>query len=84
MIVPIAIPLLVKAMALVLSLKGIHLAYKLCHAGNVTPSPSPRSTRIINSTKKPLWAASGVKIVNKDHKTTPQPKTNFPPKRSAK
>ena len=40
-IVPIGIALLVKATDLALSLKGIHLAYKLCQAGKVTASPRP-------------------------------------------
>ena len=79
MIVPIAIPLLVKAIALALSSKGIHLAYKLCHAGKVTPSPTPISTRIKNKAKKPLYAASGVNIVKIDHNTTPQPSTTAAP-----
>ena len=78
-IVPIAIPLLVKAIALALSSKGIHLAYKLCHAGKVTPSPIPISTLIKNKAKKPLYAATGVDIVKIDHNTTPQPSTSLPP-----
>ena len=64
-------PLLVKAIALVLSLNGIHLAYKLCHAGKVTPSPIPIRTLIIKRAKNPLCAANGVRIVKIDHKTTP-------------
>ena len=77
-------PLLVKAIALVLSLKGIHLAYKLCHAGKVTPSPNPTKILIKKRAKNPLCAANGVRIVKIDHNTTPKPKTSFPPNLSDK
>ena len=40
-IVPMGIALFVSATDLALSLKGTHLAYKLCHAGKVIPSPNP-------------------------------------------
>ena len=84
MMVPMETPLLVKAIALVLSLNGIHRAYRLCHAGNVTPSPIPIKILMKNSAKKPLCAASGVRIVKIDHKTTPHPKTRLPPNLSDK
>ena len=40
-IVPIGIALLVIATERARSLNGTHLAYKLCHAGKVIPSPRP-------------------------------------------
>ncbi len=56
-----------------------HLENKLEMAGNATPSPAPimllDMQRGINM--KPRSAAVGVKIVNKDHRTTPAPRTIF-------
>lgn len=56
-----------------------HLENKLEMAGNATPSPAPMMLldmqRGINM--KPRSAAVGVKIVNKDHRTTPAPRTIF-------
>ena len=53
-------PLLVKAIALVLSLKGIHLAYRACHEGKVMPSPKPIKTLIKIKNQNPLYANKGV------------------------
>lgn len=56
-----------------------HLENKLEMAGNATPSPAPimllDMQRGINM--KPRSAAVGVNIVNKDHRTTPAPRTIF-------
>ena len=52
-IVPIGIALFVIATDLALSLNGIHLAYKLCHAGKVIPSPRPMPILAIIKAAKP-------------------------------
>ena len=78
-IVPIGIALFVKATDLALSLKGIHLAYRLCQAGKVMPSPNPIPTLAIIRAINPPKKAQGVIKVNNDHTTRPTPKTIFAP-----
>ena len=77
-------PLFVMAIALVLSSKGIHLAYIECHAGKVTPSPSPIKILIKIKKKNPLYAKAGVINVKSDQKSRPYARTIFPPYLSAR
>ena len=77
-------PLLVKAIALVLSLKGIHLAYRACHEGKVMPSPKPIKTLIKIKNQNPLYANKGVTTVKIDQSNTPYANTIFPPNLSAR
>lgn len=46
-------------------------------------SPIPITARATSKKGSPNFAATGVKAVAKDHQTTPNPKTRFPPTVSA-
>ena len=70
---------MVIATDLALSLKGIHLAYKLCHAGKVIPSPRPMPILAMIRDIKPPKKAQGVIKVNKDQTSNPTPRTIFAP-----
>ena len=71
--------LFVIATDLDLSLNGIHLAYKLCQAGKVMPSPKPIPILAIIREIIPPKKAHGVIKVNIDQTTNPTPKTIFAP-----
>lgn len=56
-----------------------YLANRFEIAGKATPSPAPMMPLEISkgTSIKPISAAVGVKTVNRDHSTTPAPRTTF-------
>eukprot|EP00963_Diacronema_lutheri_P005275 scaffold408_cov347-Pavlova_lutheri.AAC.49 len=51
--------------------------------GMATPSPTPMAALASSRAGSPILAAMGVRQVAKDHHTTPNPSTSFPPTLSA-
>ena len=78
-IVPIGMALFVIATDLALSLNGIHLAYKLCHAGKVIPFSKTHANSCNYQSCKASKNAQGVIKVNIDQTIKPTPRTNFAP-----
>mmetsp|Transcript_19542 Transcript_19542/g.31626 ORF Transcript_19542/g.31626 Transcript_19542/m.31626 type:complete len:275 (-) Transcript_19542:491-1315(-) len=58
---------------------GTHLAVRLFMHGSATPSPSPITARVANSSGRLVAAANGVAMVARDHSRIPPPSTALPP-----